>query len=272
MFIVQLASVQSEREKRLGYLCVAQMLGCEPELQILLTNLFSNDLNVGSSAVICMALHTLTCILNPMLLSVLTPRLSALLSHRECAVRRRAVLCIHRGSQLLGPAIVLQVVPPEIAEKLATDVDPATVNALCILLQQIPPHRRAVYSDRCLTPLSKYIQTLIYRRVHGSYNYVGSAQQQPLAAPWFLLNALTTLNTLAVGIPDKSVLVACVGRVLDVLEAPITHPLGSTPTINALHIAILLRLAGSVQYCGIRSLVQQASHLLQKVVSLHAPT
>lgn len=93
---VKMAQSTGLLEKRVGYLASCVLLHENHELIVLLINTMQRDLQSSNLVEICMALTTISRLMNAEMTPAVLPAIMKLLAHPREIVRKKAVLALHR--------------------------------------------------------------------------------------------------------------------------------------------------------------------------------
>lgn len=85
--------------KRTGYLAVTLFLNEDHDLIILIVNTIQKDLKSDNFLVVCAALNAVCRLINEETIPAVLPQVVELLGHQKEAVRKKAVMALHRFSQ-----------------------------------------------------------------------------------------------------------------------------------------------------------------------------
>ncbi|KAK9706997.1 hypothetical protein RND81_07G166500 [Saponaria officinalis] len=178
--------------KRTGYLAVTLFLNDDHDLIILIVNTIQKDLRSDNYLVVCAALNAVCRLINEETIPAVLPQVVDLLNHPKDAVKKKAVMALHRFYQR-SPSSVNHLVSN--FRKKLSDNDPSVMGAaLCPLfdLVMIDPNS---YKDLVGSFVS-ILKQVAERRLPKSYDY----HQMP--APFIQIKLLKILALLGSG--DKN--------------------------------------------------------------------
>ncbi|XP_019156389.1 PREDICTED: AP-4 complex subunit epsilon-like isoform X2 [Ipomoea nil] len=175
--------------KRTGYLAVTLFLNEDHDLIILIVNTIQKDLKSDNYLVVCAALNAVCKLINEETIPAVLPQVTELLGHPKEAVRKKAVMALHRFYQK-SPSSVHHLIS-NFRKKLC-DNDPGVMGAtLCPLLDlitiDIEPYKDLVVS------FVSILKQVAERRLPKSYDY----HQTP--APFIQIKLLKILALLGCG-------------------------------------------------------------------------
>ncbi|XP_042038975.1 AP-4 complex subunit epsilon-like [Salvia splendens] len=177
--------------KRSGYLAVTLFLNEDHDLIILIVNTIQKDLKSDNYLVVCAALNAVCRLINEETIPAVLPQVVELLGHQKEAVRKKAVMALHRFSQK-APGSVSHLIS-NFRKKLC-DNDPGVMGAaLCPLFDLIAADVDK-YKDLVVSFVN-ILKQVAERRLPKSYDY----HQMP--APFIQIKLLKILSLL--GIDDK---------------------------------------------------------------------
>ncbi|KAG9143583.1 hypothetical protein Leryth_020801 [Lithospermum erythrorhizon] len=175
--------------KRTGYLAVTLFLNEDHDLIILIVNTIQKDLKSDNYLVVCAALNAVCRLINEETIPAVLPQVVELLSHGKEAVRKKAVMALHRFYQR-APSSVSHLVA-NFRKKLC-DNDPGVMGAtLCPLFDLITIDVTS-YKDLVVSFVS-ILKQIAERRLPKSYDY----HQMP--APFIQIKLLKILAVLGNG-------------------------------------------------------------------------
>ncbi|KAL6556481.1 hypothetical protein OROGR_005769 [Orobanche gracilis] len=175
--------------KRTGYLAVTLFLNEDHDLIILIVNTIQKDLKSDNYLVVCAALSAVCRLINEETIPAVLPQVVELLGHQKEAVRRKAVMALHRFYQR-APGSVSHLTPN--FRKRLCDNDPGVMGAtLCPLFDLI-----TIDADQFKDLVISFVNILkqvAERRLPKSYDY----HQMP--APFIQIKLLKILAILGSG-------------------------------------------------------------------------
>ncbi|XP_047965685.1 AP-4 complex subunit epsilon-like [Salvia hispanica] len=175
--------------KRTGYLAVTLFLNEDHDLIILIVNTIQKDLKSDNFLVVCAALNAVCRLINEETIPAVLPQVVDLLGHQKEAVRKKAVMALHRFSQK-APGSVSHLVS-NFRKKLC-DNDPGVMGAaLCPLFDLINADVDK-YKDLAVSFVN-ILKQVAERRLPKSYDY----HQMP--APFIQIKLLKILSLLGTG-------------------------------------------------------------------------
>lgn len=118
---VKMVSEKNLLEKRVGYLCVSLCLHSEHEFMYLLINSIQNDLRSDNYLEVCMSLIVVCKLVNAETIPAVLPLVTKLLEHKQAAVRKKAVMALHRFHQIDTQSVADL---PERIRKVLCDMTP----------------------------------------------------------------------------------------------------------------------------------------------------
>ncbi|CAL5435920.1 unnamed protein product [Camellia sinensis] len=175
--------------KRTGYLAVTLFLNEDHDLIILIVNTIQKDLKSDNFLVVCAALNAVCKLINEETIPAVLPQVVELLGHSKEAVRKKAVMALHRFYQR-SPSSVNHLIS-NFRKKLC-DNDPGVMGAtLCPLFDLITVDGPS-YKDLVVSFVS-ILKQVAERRLPKSYDY----HQMP--APFIQIKLLKILALLGSG-------------------------------------------------------------------------
>ncbi|XP_059642247.1 AP-4 complex subunit epsilon [Cornus florida] len=175
--------------KRTGYLAVTLFLNEDHDLIILIVNTIQKDLKSDNYLVVCAALNAVCKLINEETIPAVLPQVVELLGHSKEAVRKKAVMALHRFYQR-SPSSVNHLVSN--FRKRLCDNDPGVMGAtLCPLFDLITIDVNS-YKDLVISFVS-ILKQVAERRLPKSYDY----HQMP--APFIQIKLLKILALLGSG-------------------------------------------------------------------------
>ncbi|KZV25288.1 epsilon-adaptin family protein [Dorcoceras hygrometricum] len=175
--------------KRTGYLAVTLFLNEDHDLIILIVNTIQKDLKSDNYLVVCAALNAVCRLINEETIPAVLPQVVELLGHHKEAVRRKAVMALHRFYQR-APGSVSHLISN--FRKRLCDNDPGVMGAtLCplfdLILADVDSYKDLVVS------FVNILKQVAERRLPKSYDY----HQMP--APFIQIKLLKILSALGTG-------------------------------------------------------------------------
>ncbi|XP_049376272.1 AP-4 complex subunit epsilon [Solanum stenotomum] len=175
--------------KRTGYLAVTLFLNEDHDLIILIVNTIQKDLKSDNYLVVCAALNAVCKLINEETIPAVLPQVVDLLGHSKEAVRKKAVMALHRFHQK-SPSSVSHLVSN--FRKRLCDNDPGVMGStLCPLYDLISEDVNS-YKDLVVSFVS-ILKQVAERRLPKSYDY----HQMP--APFIQIKLLKILALLGSG-------------------------------------------------------------------------
>ncbi|KAL0327684.1 UNVERIFIED_CONTAM: AP-4 complex subunit epsilon [Sesamum angustifolium] len=175
--------------KRTGYLAVTLFLNEDHDLIILIVNTIQKDLKSDNYLVVCAALNAVCRLINEETIPAVLPQVVALLGHQKEAVRKKAVMALHRFYQK-SPGSVSHLISH--FRKGLSDNDPGVMGAaLCPLFDLIMIDVNS-YKDLVVSFVN-ILKQVAERRLPKSYDY----HQMP--APFIQIKLLKILALLGNG-------------------------------------------------------------------------
>ncbi|OVA05702.1 Clathrin/coatomer adaptor [Macleaya cordata] len=175
--------------KRTGYLAVTLFLNEDHDLIILIVNTIQKDLKSDNYLVVCAALTAVCKLINEETIPAVLPQVVELLGHQKEAVRKKAIMALHRFYQR-APSSVSHLVSN--FRKRLCDNDPGVMGAtLCPLSDLITVDVNS-YKDLVVSFVN-ILKQVAERRLPKSYDY----HQMP--APFIQIRLLKILALLGSG-------------------------------------------------------------------------
>ncbi|TYG42236.1 hypothetical protein ES288_D12G240400v1 [Gossypium darwinii] len=175
--------------KRTGYLAVTLFLNEDHDLIILIVNTIQKDLKSDNYLVVCAALNAVCKLINEETIPAVLPQVMELLAHPKEAVRKKAIMALHRFYQK-SPSSVSHLVSN--FRKRLCDNDPGVMGAtLCPLFELIARDVNS-YKDLVISFVS-ILKQVAERRLSKAYDY----HQMP--APFIQIKLLKILALLGSG-------------------------------------------------------------------------
>uniref|UniRef100_A0A2P2MR91 AP-4 complex subunit epsilon n=1 Tax=Rhizophora mucronata TaxID=61149 RepID=A0A2P2MR91_RHIMU len=175
--------------KRTGYLAVTLFLNDDHDLIILIVNTIQKDLKSDNYLVVCAALNAVCKLINDETIPAVLPQVVELLAHPKEAVRKKAVMALHRF-YLKSPSSVSHIVSN--FRKKVCDNDPGVMGAtLCPLFDLITVDANT-YKDLVISFVS-ILKQVVERRLPKAYEY------HNMPAPFIQIKLLKILALLGNG-------------------------------------------------------------------------
>ncbi|KAF5477631.1 hypothetical protein F2P56_004251 [Juglans regia] len=175
--------------KRTGYLAVTLFLNEDHDLIILIVNTIQKDLRSDNYLVVCAALNAVCRLINEETIPAVLPQVVELLGHSKEAVRKKAIMALHRFYQK-SPSSVSHLVSN--FRKRLCDNDPGVMGAtLCPLFDLITIDVNS-YKDLVVSFVT-ILKQVAERRLPKGYDY----HQMP--APFIQIRLLKILALLGGG-------------------------------------------------------------------------
>ncbi|CAM8940417.1 unnamed protein product [Rhodiola kirilowii] len=175
--------------KRTGYLAVTLFLNEDHDLIILIVNTIQKDLKSDNYLIVCAALNAVCKLINEETIPAVLPQVVELLNHPKEAVRKKAVMALHRFHQR-SPSSVSHLVPN--FRKRLCDNDPGVMGATLYPLHDLICVDASPYKDLVGSFVS-ILKQVTERRLPKSYEY----HQMP--APFVQIRLLKNLALLGNG-------------------------------------------------------------------------
>ncbi|KAH7834765.1 hypothetical protein Vadar_019502 [Vaccinium darrowii] len=175
--------------KRTGYLAVTLFLNEDHDLIILIVNTIQKDLKSDNYLVVCAALNAVCRLINEETIPAVLPQVVELLGHAKEAVRKKAVMALHRFYQR-SPSSVSHLVSH--FRKRLCDNDPGVMGATLCPLSDLITIDSSSYKDLVISFVS-ILKQVAERRLPKSYDY----HQMP--APFIQIKLLKILALLGSG-------------------------------------------------------------------------
>ncbi|XP_022936679.1 AP-4 complex subunit epsilon [Cucurbita moschata] len=175
--------------KRTGYLAVTLFLNEDHDLIILIVNTIQKDLKSDNYLIVCAALNAVCRLINEETIPAVLPQVVELLGHSKEAVRKKAIMALHRFHQK-SPSSISHLLSN--FRKRLCDNDPGVMGAtLCPLFDLITTDVHS-YKDLVVSFVS-ILKQVADRRLPKSYDY----HQMP--APFIQIKLLKILALLGAG-------------------------------------------------------------------------
>ncbi|TKY70188.1 AP-4 complex subunit epsilon [Spatholobus suberectus] len=175
--------------KRTGYLAVTLFLSDGHDLIILIVNTIQKDLASDNYLVVCAALNAVCRLINEETIPAVLPRVVDLLNHPKDAVRKKAVMALHRFYQK-SPSSVSHLLSN--FRKRLSDNDPGVMGASLCPLFHLVSNDADSYKDLVVSFVS-ILKQVAERRLPKTYDY----HQMP--APFVQIKLLKILALLGSG-------------------------------------------------------------------------
>ncbi|CAI9772294.1 unnamed protein product [Fraxinus pennsylvanica] len=175
--------------KRTGYLVVTLCLNEDHDLIILIVNTIQKDLRSDNYLVVCTALNAVCRLINEETIPAVLPQVVELLGHQKEAVRKKAVMALHRFYQR-APGSVSHLVSN--FRKRLFDNDPGVMGAtLCPLFDLITTDVNS-YKDLVISFVN-ILKQVAEHRLPKNYDY------RQIPAPFIQIKLLKILGLLGNG-------------------------------------------------------------------------
>ncbi|CAN0880258.1 AP-4 complex subunit epsilon [Linum grandiflorum] len=175
--------------KRTGYLAVTLFLNEDHDLIILIVNTIQKDLKSDNFLIVCAALNAVCKLINEETIPAVLPQVVELLGHQKEAVRKKAIMALHRFYQK-SPSSVSHLVSN--FRKRLCDNDPGVMGAtLCPLFDLISRDVNS-FKDLVVSFVS-ILKQVAEHRLPKTYDY----HQMP--APFVQIRLLKILSLLGSG-------------------------------------------------------------------------
>lgn len=175
--------------KRTGYLAVTLFLNEDHDLIILIVNTIQKDLKSDNFLVVCAALNAVCRLINEETIPAVLPQVVELLAHSKEAVRKKAVMALHRFYQR-SPSSVSHLVSN--FRKRLCDNDPGVMGATLCPLFDLVSVDVSTYKDLVVSFVS-ILKQVAERKLPKAYDY----HQMP--APFIQIKLLKILALLGNG-------------------------------------------------------------------------
>ncbi|PON76157.1 Adaptor protein complex AP-4, epsilon subunit [Trema orientale] len=175
--------------KRTGYLAVTLFLSDDHDLIILIVNTIQKDLRSDNYLVVCSALNAVCKLINDETIPAVLPQVLDLLSHPKDAVRKKAIMALHRFHRK-SPSSVSHLLSN--FRKRLSDNDPGVMGAaLCPLFDLVAADPTS-FKDLVPTFVN-ILKQVAERRLPKAYDY------HSMPAPFIQIKLLKILALLAAG-------------------------------------------------------------------------
>uniref|UniRef100_A0A1D1YSH8 AP-4 complex subunit epsilon n=1 Tax=Anthurium amnicola TaxID=1678845 RepID=A0A1D1YSH8_9ARAE len=175
--------------KRTGYLAVTLFLNEDHDLIILIVNTIQKDLRSDNYLVVCAALTAVCKLINEETIPAVLPQVVELVGHPKEAVRKKAIMALHRFHQR-SPVSVSHLVSN--FRKRLCDNDPGVMGATLCPLFDLIAEDVSSYKDLVMSFVS-ILKQVAERRLPKTYDY----HQMP--APFVQIKLLKILALLGSG-------------------------------------------------------------------------
>ncbi|XP_051151125.1 AP-4 complex subunit epsilon-like isoform X2 [Andrographis paniculata] len=175
--------------KRTGYLAVTLFLNEDHDLIILIVNTIQKDLKSDNYLAVCAALNAACKLINEETIPAILPQVVELLGHQMEAVRKKAVMALHRFHQK-SPGSVSHLISN--FRRRLSDNDPGVMGAALCPLFDLILAEPDVYKDLVVS-LVNILKQVVERKLPKSYDY----RQMP--APFIQIKLLKILSLLGSG-------------------------------------------------------------------------
>lgn len=183
---IQLTASGDLMQKKVGYLTASLTLSPEDQFRFMLVNQLQRDLASANILEVSTALIALSKLITGEMIPALLPSVSKLLSHENSAVRKKAILSLHRIYQLDSDAVSHL---NENFRRVLCDKDPSVMGAsLCILhdiIKNDPPGQKDLVPS-----FVSILKQIIEHRLPKDFDY------HRIPAPWIQIKLLKLLATL----------------------------------------------------------------------------
>ncbi|KAM1049162.1 hypothetical protein ACFX2C_028290 [Malus domestica] len=180
--------------KRTGYLAVSLFLSDDHDLIILIVNTIQKDLRSDNYLVVCAALNAVCKLINDETVPAVLPQVVDLLAHPKEAVRKKAIMALHRFYQK-SPSSVSHLVSN--FRKRLCDNDPGVMGATLWPLFDLITIDVNSYKDLVVSFVS-ILKQVAERRLPKAYDY------HQLPAPFIQIRLLKILALLGSGDKQSS--------------------------------------------------------------------
>lgn len=178
--------------KRIGYLTCNLFLHKDHELMLLLINTMQRDLQSANHIEVCSALASVCRLVNLEMIPAISPLVFKLLSHPQEAVRKKAIVAVHKFFKIVPEAVLDQ---KDQIRKVLCDPDPSVMGASLHVLCEIAKAHPA--SSKDLVPsFVSILKQITEHRLPRDFDY------HRMPAPWLQVKLLSILSIL--GTADKA--------------------------------------------------------------------
>lgn len=186
---IELCASTSLIPKKCGYLVSALCLSPEHEFRFMLVNQMQRDMGSANHLEVCAGLSGVARLVTADMIPAVLNDVRKALTHEHEAVRKKAVMALHRFRQLdpdalahLGDAI----------RRTLCDRDPAVMGAALCLFHDLVRARPADYKDLVASFVS-ILKQVVEHRLPRDYDY------HRMPAPWIQMRLLRVLALLGYG-------------------------------------------------------------------------
>lgn len=178
--------------KRIGYLTCNLFLHKDHELMLLLINTMQRDLQSANHIEVCSALASVCRLVNLEMIPAISPLVFKLLSHPQEAVRKKAIVAVHKFFKIVPEAVLDQ---KDQIRKVLCDPDPSVMGASLHVLCEIAKAHPAASKDLVPSFVS-ILKQITEHRLPRDFDY------HRMPAPWLQVKLLSILSIL--GTADKA--------------------------------------------------------------------
>jgi len=178
--------------KRIGYLTCNLFLHRDHELMLLLINTMQRDLGSANHIQVCSALTSVCRLVNLEMIPAISPLVFKLLSHPQEAVRKKAVVAVHKFFKIVPEAVLDQ---KDQIRKVLCDPDPSVMGASLHVLCEVAKAHPASCKDLVPSFVS-ILKQITEHRLPRDFDY------HRMPAPWLQVKLLSILSIL--GTADKA--------------------------------------------------------------------
>ncbi|CAN1779685.1 AP-4 complex subunit epsilon [Linum perenne] len=175
--------------KRSGYLAVTLFLNEDHDLIILIVNTIQKDLKSDNFLIVCAALNAVCKLINEETIPAVLPQVVELLGHQKEAVRKKAIMALHRFYQK-SPSSVSHLVSN--FRKRLCDNDPGVMGATLCPLFDLINRDVSLFKDLVVSFVS-ILKQVAEHRLPKTYDY------HQMAAPFIQIRLLKILSLLGSG-------------------------------------------------------------------------
>lgn len=183
---VKLANEKHLIAKRIGYLGCNLFIHKDHEFMLLLINTLQRDLKSTNHLEVCAALVSVCRLINVEMIPAILPCVSQLLSHNHEAVRKKAIMALHRF-YLLDPGTISDA--KEAIRKILCDPDPSVMGASLHILCDMAKSSPASCKDLVPSFIS-ILKQVVEHRLPRDFDY------HRVPAPWIQIKLLCILGYL----------------------------------------------------------------------------
>ncbi|CAJ1345311.1 unnamed protein product [Effrenium voratum] len=178
--------------KRIGYLTCNLFLHRDHELMLLLINTMQRDLQSANHIEVCSALASVCRLVNVEMIPAISPLVFKLLNHPQEAVRKKAVIAVHKFFKIVPETVLDQ---KDQIRKVLCDPDPSVMGASLHVLCEIAKAHPAASKDLVPSFVS-ILKQITEHRLPRDFDY------HRMPAPWLQVKLLSILGVL--GTADKA--------------------------------------------------------------------